>query len=471
MTKGEPDRTKPKRVLIAEDDFYFRSILKGCVEEAGYVVAEAEDGNQAQARLMMEDFDTVVSDIKMPGMTGLDLLKWLRTEKTTPMILMTGFNELIETQDAFAAGASFFLAKPFKKEVLLEALAGCLQSPEEEAQDDEEEKDSLYCKISIDDFISGSDIRYDIYIRLSESRYVKIAHSGQDISVERIRRYKEKDIQYLYVTKEDFRRYLGFNATLTKLASKSSRISKEKKLNLVRHTSETLVEHFYNDQLDAATFTHAKTIVETSTALLADSNDVFSLMIYLAQHSNRLYAHCVGVSFYSALIGRFMGWKSPLTLTKLSMGGLMHDIGKKEIPEKILNAPRRDLDAAQIALLESHTRRGVEILEGIPDIPADVLQVVAQHHENAIGMGYPLGLKQNKIHPLARVVALANEFCNLIIPHHETEKLDPKKALERLMTYHAEEFDVTCLSALLQAFRLDPQPEFFDSIRKRQRAA
>ena len=48
-------------------------------------------------------------------------------------------------------------------------------------------------------------------------------------------------------------------------------------------------------------------------------------------------------------------------------------------------------------------------------MPSDVIQMVQQHHENCAGTGYPMGFKRNRIHPLARLISLADEFCNLVL--------------------------------------------------------
>jgi HD-GYP domain-containing protein (c-di-GMP phosphodiesterase class II) len=115
------------------------------------------------------------------------------------------------------------------------------------------------------------------------------------------------------------------------------------------------------------------------------------------------------------MIGRAMGWKSPQTLFRLSVAGLLHDIGCKEIPREILDKPRRELNSAETARLEAHAVRSAEILSDIPGVPSDVIQAVYQHHENCTGYGYPAGLKMSKIQPMARVLALADEFCYLVV--------------------------------------------------------
>jgi HD-GYP domain-containing protein (c-di-GMP phosphodiesterase class II) len=150
------------------------------------------------------------------------------------------------------------------------------------------------------------------------------------------------------------------------------------------------------------------------------------------------------------------------------MAGLLHDIGKKEISPEILNKPRHELKASELAILETHTTKGMEILNEMRDIPSDVIQVALQHHENSIGTGYPYRLKPSKTHPLARVVAVADEFCYLTLPSFSGNGLSPKEALQRLVTFQAEKLDAEALSALFVIYGLAPPVDVIEKSRKLQ---
>jgi HD-GYP domain-containing protein (c-di-GMP phosphodiesterase class II) len=96
------------------------------------------------------------------------------------------------------------------------------------------------------------------------------------------------------------------------------------------------------------------------------------------------------------------------------MGSLLHDVGLRFVPNEILQKPRHLWSPDDQATYESHPLRGIEMLRDIKDIPSDVILIVAEHHENAQGTGFPKKLRDVKVSPLAKIVSLANYFSGLL---------------------------------------------------------
>src|SRR5690606_25994723 len=122
----------------------------------------------------------------------------------------------------------------------------------------------------------------------------------------------------------------------------------------------------------------------TSMELLVKDEQTFDLLSILNSHSDHLYAHSLGVSMYSVMIAKAMDWNSTAALFKLSFGGLMHDIGKKEISPEILNKSRASLSYKERQVLETHPVRGKEIMESLKSAPSEVVAIVYEHHENCL---------------------------------------------------------------------------------------
>lgn len=439
-----------KRILIVDDDHYFRMLLEKCLLRSRCLPALAEGAKHAQQMIGLDEFDLVISDIRMPEMDGVQLLRWVKENTKLPVILMTGFSEIPETQAAAEVGADGFLAKPFKTEELLRVIADCLLEPTKELE--EESLDPQFCKISIDDFISGKEMKFDIFVRITEKKYIKIAHGGENLPMERIQSYKSKDIRFLHMRKDDFGKYLGFNLALTKAVTGSAKIAHAKKVNFIKHTSEVLLQSLHLNEISEENFLQARVLVENAVSLLSEDTAAADLLVSLSSHTDFLYAHSVGVSLYSSMIARALKWTAPATIFKISVGGLLHDIGKKEIPREVLEKPRVEMTPDDVYVLESHPIRGAELLARLPCIPADVLQIAHQHHENALGFGYPSGLKKNKIHPMARVVAVANEFCGLVIKNPNSVGIGPAEAIQRMLSLNPEHAREEAVQALARIF-------------------
>lgn len=129
-----PFRETRRRVLLAEDDDEMRSMLATLLRRAGFEVLEAGDGYELTSKLdaiagseltgsSERRLDLIISDINMPGATGMEVLARLRrAHRVTPMILMTAFGDTRTHEEADRLGAEVVLDKPFALSDLLAAI-------------------------------------------------------------------------------------------------------------------------------------------------------------------------------------------------------------------------------------------------------------------------------------------------------------------------------------------------------------
>lgn len=121
---------KSIQLLLVDDEPDLREILKDEFEAEGYIVTEANSGKQALEHLKSQTFDIVVSDIRMPELSGVELLDTLRARdpKIPPVVLITGFAD-ITTDEAYDKGAYAIFAKPFNISEIITSVKRAL-SPE-----------------------------------------------------------------------------------------------------------------------------------------------------------------------------------------------------------------------------------------------------------------------------------------------------------------------------------------------------
>lgn len=113
------------RILIIEDDTSFRNLMKTILLRDGHRVSEARDGEEGLALLRRENVDMVISDLKMPGISGLDVYRTLRTETTPPpFVLLTAFGTIEQAVAAMKEGVADFLTKPLKDPETLRTIVG-----------------------------------------------------------------------------------------------------------------------------------------------------------------------------------------------------------------------------------------------------------------------------------------------------------------------------------------------------------
>jgi DNA-binding NtrC family response regulator len=108
-----------KRLLIVDDDKDIRSLLRDFLTDLGYNVTEASEGREALNLFRKERHNLVISDVRMPGMNGMDLLKWIKSiSPKTPVLLITGYRPTKSQEEAMATKADGYLIKPFELERL-----------------------------------------------------------------------------------------------------------------------------------------------------------------------------------------------------------------------------------------------------------------------------------------------------------------------------------------------------------------
>ncbi|WP_430883441.1 HD-GYP domain-containing protein [Fusibacter sp. JL216-2] len=136
--------------------------------------------------------------------------------------------------------------------------------------------------------------------------------------------------------------------------------------------------------------------------------DIAQKIWQIRQSDEYTFEHSVQVSLYSALIGSWLGME-PDELKDLAIAGLLHDIGKCNIPDEILNKPDA-LTEAEFKVMRTHPTLGYVLLANTKQFNDAVLSGVLQHHERSDGSGYPNSLKGPHIHPYARIVAIADIY-------------------------------------------------------------
>lgn len=111
---------KTKTVLLADDDESLRRVLEFQLTEAGYRVLAAGDGASALELFTRNETDCVITDLRMPGLSGLDLLERLKIIKQEiPVIVITAFGEVETAVAAMRAGAFDYITKPFNRDEIL----------------------------------------------------------------------------------------------------------------------------------------------------------------------------------------------------------------------------------------------------------------------------------------------------------------------------------------------------------------
>jgi len=127
---SEPGSTPPRSILVVDDEESIRHSLSRALRGAGYVVEAVATAGEAVDRLARREFDAVVTDVRLPDLSGLDVVAACAQARAgMPVIVMTGFGTIDTALEALRRGARDFLEKPFPSTRLLEAVRAALAGP------------------------------------------------------------------------------------------------------------------------------------------------------------------------------------------------------------------------------------------------------------------------------------------------------------------------------------------------------
>ena len=115
------------RILVVDDDPQIRRVLKVTLSGEGFEVDDAKDGESALAKVRALRFDLVLLDINMPGLSGVDVCRTIRTSSEIAIIMLTVRDSEADTVQALDAGADDYVAKPFKPSELSARIRAALR--------------------------------------------------------------------------------------------------------------------------------------------------------------------------------------------------------------------------------------------------------------------------------------------------------------------------------------------------------
>lgn len=107
------------RILIVEDEYKIARFLSLELEHEGYKTEIVYDGREALQTALEQDFDLIVLDVMLPSLNGIEILRRLRLEKDTPVIILTARDQVVDKVNGLDIGANDYMTKPFAIEELL----------------------------------------------------------------------------------------------------------------------------------------------------------------------------------------------------------------------------------------------------------------------------------------------------------------------------------------------------------------
>ncbi|MBC7349384.1 MAG: HD domain-containing protein [Candidatus Aminicenantes bacterium] len=194
---------------------------------------------------------------------------------------------------------------------------------------------------------------------------------------------------------------------------------------------------------DQLTQTLEKLRKTMSATIQAISLTVESRDPYTAGHQRRVSDLARSIATRLSLPGE--------QIDEIRLAALVHDLGKISVPAEILNKPGR-LNEHEFSLIKDHPRVGYEIIKTI-EFPWPVAEIIYQHHERLDGSGYPQGLKNGQIHPMARILAVADVVEAMLSHRPYRSAFGPQEVIQEISVNRGLTYDPPAVDACIELLR------------------
>jgi response regulator RpfG family c-di-GMP phosphodiesterase len=453
---GSPAGSDAPNILVVDDERVIREILAEFLTLEGYSVRTVEDGEKALTELRLRPYDLVITDLKMPRISGLQLLEKIGQENIQVLtILMTGFGTVETAIEAMKRGAYDYLLKPFKVEEVIQTVQRALDRQQLQAENmrlrealtiyrvseaialstDVERVLDVVLRAAVDE--AHADVatlhlrdlrtgRYEERVKVvAEKRGVSglptphfalllehfqqglplVAHGARASRFFTEGRVGNDLASYLAVPLQVGGTMVGVLNVFSFTAGKKFDEGHRKMLAVLASRAASAIDNarLYSDLRQSnEELLHAnqslEEIFQQTVAGFAQALEETDL--YTRGHSER-------VAVYSEIIGRGLQLEKT-ELQRLIQAGVMHDIGKIGVRYDMLNKPGK-LTAEEVAVFRQHPEKGKRILEPVPCLHG-LIDGCWCHHEWFDGGGYPRGLSGQNIPLVGRIVAVADAY-------------------------------------------------------------
>lgn len=380
-------------------------------------IVKAFDGQEAIDIITKDpQIAMVISDLKMPKKDGADVYTALRQlNANTPFILLstTGVKEVAALKDA----KSFHhISKPFSTNELLSVVKKALS--ETQHPQNHVEIPSFFIPIDISLLYKLGALKEDIYLKLSDNRFVKILHSGSVFNDYELGRFQKKDTPSLWVQAKDFnnlfeqyKKQIYFADHLQSLDS----VQLSEDLTVDHTMVNAMARNFgWSEEIINMTIKTAENVLK----LIENTTDLKSLIeAYRKNKKTKLSTHALELSMFSVAIINELEWGSKLAKNKAVFSSIFHDMELNNelfetkismvtnIGSKAFLNPKTE----EFRQIRDHGTKMAATLSAWANCPPDIDAIIHQHHERPDGFGFPRGLKALEIAPIAAVLILAED--------------------------------------------------------------
>lgn len=403
------------KILLAEDNDEIRDLYSLHLENIfdSVEVIEAISGNQAISILEQNNnFDIIISDFRMENGSGADLYFFVKEKQIDLPFLLFSSDELssiielpnfIEDRDK-----NYYLNKPCRSKEFSDLIKTIAQKYVANI----DVSDSDYKKVRLLYFLRYNTSLCDIYIKINGKKFVKIISKKDSYTRLVIYKFVQKKQKFLYIKASD---YKMFSSSLykTPFLIEDKSLSNEYIVDTSTATMEIIHDLVSTLGINERVIKLVDATFNQIEKNLKEDKDLYKLLNKFRGRKGYLYDHSYMCAYVCEVLCKEMNWTSIETKTKLFYASILHDVS---LTDDIVESNQQDANTLnedskhKLDQYHAHPMYVAEIVRNSKMVPANIDTIIAQHHENPEGNGFPRGLNAHVMSQLACVFNVAHAF-------------------------------------------------------------
>jgi response regulator RpfG family c-di-GMP phosphodiesterase len=398
-------------ILVVDDEADIRDIYEMILKRAFPLdVVAAESGNKALEIIKARgNPEIIISDYRMPDGDGFFLYKSLMELKIqVPFVICsTDASTVLKSKFPDVYG---YVEKPKIIGPVVEIVDSIVSRHKTYPP---------YVPIRISSLLRWGTASFDLFMKLSETKYVKVINADEAFIPSDAERFLSKKTQHLYITTKDAEEYFkNFEKNISLVLTSQTT---EAEFSVITLESLENVQKFAEvlgwtpEVINAS-----KHAVNLAVKAVSFEPNILKLVKMKLRDPTSKYSNHVGLlALVTCGFCHQLGWVSESTQMKLGLASLMHDIA---IDEKKYNeifiwneaaADPQDKNPETIKY-RNHALEAAALVQSMKNVPADVDQIILQHHEKSDGTGFPRGLGHGRISPMASVFIIVEDLITFL---------------------------------------------------------
>lgn len=414
-------KNKLKPILLIDDDPLSLIILKtyfeSFIENPLFTAKSIEKGLRRLQKT--KNIELIITDFMLDNeKNAFELLEKLEDVNHNVIIISADkYEEILEFKHDPLIEKKYlkkenFLQKPISKNKIVELIEKIML-------------DSIYLihpdykRVHLIELLLYHSSVFPVYLKLQNEKYLKIINEDGNHLEEILNKYLNRGLEYVYLKNNDYEIYLKDFLEKSKM---------EFNKNSNKDTDDIQFEYLTIENIHQSLkiMGVGGHIIEATDSLISSIHNsvkknpkIYEVLKTLEGDEGYIYKHALLTSYFSIAIENKMDWSNSSNHKKLSMAAMFKDMALNDDHFASIvstdSEDYKDLNEIDLDTIKEHPKKAVQIIQNIPDITADTLKLITEHHERPNGYGFPKNLNESQISPLSAIFILSNHLAHMLI--------------------------------------------------------